>query len=147
MSADNNVKKVEAGLAAVNAQDIDGFISLLEPGFKLYLLVKPELLMPQGQKSGPEAFRKYLGMLYNAFPNFFAEQTNIRGSGHMVHQELVIHGTHMGTLILPNGMRIPPTGLRIQFPCEVFHTFNAAGGFASSTGYVNLLDMVKQFKL
>ena len=147
MSAEDNVRKVEAGLAAVNARDTAGFMRLLEPGFKLHLLIKPEQLMPQGQKSEPEAFGEYLSMLYSAFPDFHVEQTNIRGSGNMVHQELVVHGTHSGALTLPNGLRVPPTGLRVRFPCEVFHTFNAGGGFVGSTGYVNLLDMMKQFKL
>jgi len=147
MSADDNIKKIEAGLAAVNAKDMDGFVRLLEPGFKLHVLVKPEQLMPQGQKSKPEAFREYLGMLYGAFPDFHVEQINIRGNGNMVHQELIIHGTHTGTLTLPNGMLIPPTRLRIRIPCEVFHTFNTSGGFIASTGYVSLLDMIRQFKL
>jgi hypothetical protein len=41
---------------------------------------------------------------------------------------------------------MPPTGLKIRLPVEVFHTFNNQGGFVSSTGYVNLLDIMKQFK-
>ena len=147
MSANDNIKKIEAGVAAVNARDMNRFVQLLEPGFKLHLLVKPEQLMPQGEKSKPEAFRAYLEMLYGAFPDFHVEQINIRGNGNMVHQELVIHGTHTGTLNLPNGTHIPPTRLRIKIPCEVFHTFNAAGGFIASTGYVSLLDILKQFKL
>jgi predicted ester cyclase len=146
MAEQDNIRKVEAGVTAVNARDMDGFVRLLEPGFKLHLLVKPEQLMPQGQKSQPEAFREYLEMLYEAFPDFKVEQTGIRGSGNMVHQELFIHGTHTGTLNLPNGTRIPPTRLRIRIPCEVFHTFNAAGGFIASTGYVSLLDLAKQFR-
>ncbi len=64
----------------------------------------------------------------------------------MVYQEFVILGTHSGPLLLPNGVRLPPTGMKIRLPVEVFHTFNSEGGFVSSTGYANLLDIMKQFK-
>ncbi len=139
------MRKVEAGLAAVNARDVAGFIRLLEPGFKLYLIVKPEQLMPQGQISGPEGFASYLNMLYTAFPDVHLQQESLKANGNIVHQELVIQGRHSGALVLPNGKVLPPTGLRVQIPTEVFHTFNDQGGFVSSTGYANLLDIMRQF--
>lgn len=145
MSTQDNMRKVEAGLAAVNRRDVAGFIRLLEPGFKLYLIVKPEQLMPQGQISGPEGFAAYLNMLYSAFPDVHLQQESLKASGNIVHQELVIHGRHSGPLVLPNGRVLPPTGLRVRIPTEVFHTFNDQGGFISSTGYANLLDIMKQF--
>ncbi len=145
MSAQDNLNKVVAGLTAVNAQDVTAFMQLLEPGFKLYLIIKPERLMPKGQISGPQGFGSYLHMLYTAVPDINFQQVGIRASGHMVYQELVILGMHSGPLELPNGTVVNPTGIRVRLPAEVYHTFDDRGGFISSTGYVNLLDVMKQF--
>ncbi len=41
MSAEDNARKIESGVTAVNARDIPGFVKLLEPGFKLHLILKP----------------------------------------------------------------------------------------------------------
>jgi predicted ester cyclase len=147
MAEKENIAKIETGLAAVNARDVAGFTRLLEPGFKLHLLIKPEQLMPHGQKSGADAFADYLNMLYTAFPDFHIEQVNIRAGGNMVHQEVKIHGAQRGPLALPNGITLPPSGMQVNIPVEVFHTFNASGGFIGSTGYVNLLDIARQFRL
>jgi predicted ester cyclase len=146
MTAEDNKNKILAGTEAVNNRDIQGFIRLLEPGFKLFLIVKPEQLLPEGRVSGPEGFATYLHMLYTAFSNVVFQQQNVQAQGNMVHQEFLILGKHTGPLMLPNGLQIPPTGLKIQLPIEVFHSFNTQGGFISSTGYVNLLDIMKQFK-
>ncbi len=145
MSAQDNLNKVVAGLAAVNAHDLAGFMQILDPGFKLYLIVKPERLMPKGQVSSPQGFGTYLHMLYTALPDLQFQQVGIRANGNMVYQELIILGTHNGPLELPNGSMVNPTGIRVKLPAEVYHTFNDHGGFISSTGYVNLLDVMKQF--
>jgi predicted ester cyclase len=146
MGAEENKKKILDGLKAVNERDVEGFIRLLEPGFKLYLITKPEQLLPPGSISGAEGFGTYLNMLYTAFSDIDFWQVKIEAHGNMVHQEFVIIGQHTGPLQLPNGMKLPPTGFKIRLPVEVFHTFNNEGGFVSSTGYVNLLDIMKQFK-
>jgi predicted ester cyclase len=146
MTAEDNKNKVLAGTFAVNNRDIEGFTRLLEPGFKLFLIVKPEKLLPHGKVSGPEAFATYLDMLYTAFSDVVFQQESLQAQGNMVHQEFLIIGKHTGPLQLPNGVTLPPTGLKIRLPIEVFHTFNNQGGFISSTGYANLLDVMKQFK-
>jgi predicted ester cyclase len=146
MSAEDNEKKIMAGTIAVNNRDIQGFIRLLEPGFKLHLIVKPEKLLPQGRVSGPEGFSAYLYMLYSAFSDIIFQQVSLHALGNIVHQEFLIIGRHTGRLFLPSGIQLPPTGFKIRLPIEVFHTFNDQGGFISSTGYANLLDVLKQFK-
>jgi predicted ester cyclase len=108
--------------------------------------LKPEQLLPQGRVSGPEGFATYLNMLYTAFSDFVFEQQHIQANGNMVHQEFRIIGRHNGPLVLPTGITIPPTNRKINLPVEVFHTFNDQGGFISSTGYTNLLDVLKQFR-
>lgn len=146
MTAEDNKKKILAGTTAVNNRDIEGFTRLLAPGFKLYLIVKPEKLLPHGKVSGPEGFSTYLGMLYTAFSDVVFQQESVQAQGNMVHQEFLIIGKHTGPLLLPNGMVLPPTRLKIRLPIEVFHTFNNMGEFVSSTGYANLMDIMKQFK-
>jgi len=146
MTAEDNKNKILAGTTAVNNRDIEGFTRLLEPGFKLFLIVKPERLLPHGKVSGTEGFSTYLGMLYTAFSDAIFQQKSVQAQGNMVHQEFLIIGKHTGPLLLPNGIELPPTGLNIRLPIEVFHTFNNEGGFVSSTGYANLLDIMKQFK-
>ncbi len=145
MSAQGNLNKVVAGLTAVNNRDVAGFLRMLESGFKLYLIVKPEQLMAQGQISSPQGFGTYLQMLYAAFPDLCFQQVGIRANGNMVYQELIILGTHQGPLELPNGTLMNATGIRVHIPAEVYHTFDDQGGFISSTGYINLLDIMKQF--
>ena len=146
MSTQDNMSKVTAGLTAVNTQDVDGFVRLLEPGFKLFLIVKPERLLPQGQVDGADGFGEYLKMLYAAFENVRFEQQSLSANGNMVYQELLVAGKHSGPLMLPNGLEVPPTQLQINMKTEVFHTFNNQGGFLSSTGYANLDDLVETFQ-
>jgi predicted ester cyclase len=146
MTAQDNLNRVLAGLTAVNNRDVQGFVDLLEPDFKLYLILKPEQLLPQGRVSGPEGFATYLNMLYTAFSDVVFKQVGIQANGNMVHQEFIILGRHNGPLVLPTGITIPPTGRKINLPIEVFHTFSEQGAFISSTGYANLLDVLKQFR-
>jgi predicted ester cyclase len=145
VSPQDNANKIEAGFKAVNERDIETFLALLEPSFKLQLILKPELLQGKGTLHGLDGFRYYLNLLYTAFPDYVMEQVNITARGNMVYQEIIIHGTHQGEFELPNGMKIPPTGLRINIPVEVFHTFDAQGRFLSSTGYANMIEVFKQF--
>ena len=74
MTTQENLEKVLAGLDAVNQRDIQSFIALLSPDFKLYLIVKPERLLPQGRISGADGFATYLSMLYTAFSDVVFEQ-------------------------------------------------------------------------
>ena len=142
MSTQENTNKISAGLTAVNNHDVDGFVRLLEPGFKLFLIVKPEKLIPQGQVDGADGFGDYLKMLYSAFENMHFEQQSLSANGNMVYQELLVVGKHSGPLLLPDGREIQPTQLTINMKTEVFHTFNNRGGFLSSTGNANLLDII-----
>jgi len=146
VTTQDNLDKVVAGLEAVNKRDIESFVLLLGPDFKLYLIVKPERLLPTGKVSGPEGFAGYLKMLFTAFSDVVFEQTNLQANGNMVHKEFLIRGKHDGPLELPNGITIPPTRRKIRLPVEVFHTFNEQGDYINATGYANLLDIMKQFK-
>ena len=147
MPSQENMAKVEAGFTAVNKRDVETFLALLDPTFKLQLILKPEVLQAHGDLAGPEGFRYYLNLLYTAFPDYLMEQTKITAQGNMVYQEITIHGSHLGDFVLPNGLKVPPTGLRIAIPVEVYHTFDPSGRFLSSTGYANLIDVFKQFGL
>lgn len=145
MSSEANVAKITAGFKAVNDRDFDAFLALLEPDFKLNLVLKPEMLQAHGEMQGREGFKYYLNLLNTAFPDYVMEQVSINAHGNMVYQQINLRATHLGNFILPNGIKIPPTGLRVMIPTEVYHTFDQNGAFKSSTGYANLLDVMRQF--
>ncbi len=145
MSSQDNIAKVQAGFKLVSERNFEAFLALLEPDFKLQLILKPEVLQAHGDLRGLEGFRYYLNLLATAFPDYVMEEVTIRAHGNMVFQEIILRGTHLGDFILPNGIKIPPTRLRVQVPSEVFHTFDPQGRFVSSTGYANLIDVLRQF--
>ncbi len=146
MPDQNSLAKIEAGIAAVNAQDVDGLLGLLEPGFQLNVILKPEQLLPPGQISGGQAIGEYLAMIFSAFPDFHLESRSLNGDGDLVHQQVVAHGTHLGLLTLPDGKLLSATRIQVQLPVEIFHSFNVSGGYVASTSYVNLLDVMRQFR-
>jgi ketosteroid isomerase-like protein len=147
MSAQDNMTKVEAGFKAVNERDLDTFLALLEPDFKLLLILEPAALQTQASLGGREGFKSYLDLLYSAFPDFRMEQVTISGHRNMVYQEIIIYGSHLGKFVLPTGLKIPPTGLKVRIPVEIYHSFDDTGCFKSSTGHAKLIDVLKQFGL
>jgi len=147
MSAQDNIAKVEAGLKAVNEHGIDEFVALLEPDFKLQLILEPATSQSPGAANGRDGFRAYLWLLFSAFPDFRMEQVRISAHGNKVYQEIIVYGAHLGEFVLPNGLKIPPTGLEVRILVEIYHTFNESGGFISSTGHAKLVDVLKQFGL
>ena len=142
MGAEDNLRTVEAGFAAVNAHDLDGFIALLDPEFRLQLVFKPPMVQ-QGDLNGREELRRVLSLTNSAFPDYQMEQVALRANGNMVYHELMVRGTHQANLTLPNGVTVQPTGRRVEMPVEVYHTFDPAGRYMSSTIHVNLLDVLK----
>ena len=112
---------------------------------KLQVIIKPLALHQQGTFNGKEGFRYYLNLLFTSFPDFHMDQVTLRAEGNMVYHEVVIHGTHEVAFTLPNGLEVPPTHTRVNLPIEVYHTFAPDGRFLSSTGYINILDVVRQF--
>lgn len=145
MSVDDNLRKIEAGFAAVSARNIDGFLAILDPDFRLQVIIKPLALHQAGTFNGKDGFRYYLNLLFTSFPDFQMDQGVLQANGNKVYHEMVIHGTHEVAFTLPNGIQVPPSHTRINLPLEVFHTFDAEGRFMSSTCYINILDVVRQF--
>jgi hypothetical protein len=145
MSAQDNMTKVEAGFKAVNEGDINTFLALLESDFKLLLIVEPETPQTQASLGGRDGFKSYLDLLYSAFPDFRMEQITISAHRNMVYQKIIICGCHLGEFVLPTGLKIPPTRLKVRIPVEIYHTFDETGSFRSSTGHAKLVDVLKQF--
>jgi predicted ester cyclase len=145
MSAEDNLNRIVAGFEAVSARDIDKFLSYLDPDFRLQVILKPLALHQQGTFNGKEGFRYYLNLLFTSFPDFHMDQIALRANGNMVYHEIVIHGTHQAAFTLPNGIVVPPSGMRVELPLEVYHTFDPTGRFISSTSYINLLVVLIQF--
>lgn len=145
MSAQDNLNKIAAGIAAVEAHDIEQFLSYLDPDFKLQLIIKPMALHQQGSFNGKDGFRHYLNLLLTSFPDFRMEQVALRAEADTVYHEMVIHGTHQAAFALPNGIVVPPTHMQVNLRIEAYYTFSPDGRFMSSTGYVNILDVLRQF--
>jgi len=145
MSAQDNLNIITAGFAAVEAHDIERFLSYLDPDFKLQLIIKPMALHQQGSFNGKDGFRHYLNLLLTSFPDFRLEQIALRADGDTVYHEMVVRGTHQAALTLPNGIVVPATHTRVNLPIEAYYTFSPDGRFLSSTGYVNILDVIRQF--
>ena len=146
MSSEENLRKVEAGLVAVNIRDVETFLALLDPEFQLKLVLKPDMVNQEGAHNGKEELRAQINQVYSVFPDYQMEQVVLRAHGNMVYHEVIVRGTHQGGFTLPNGVTIAPTGRRVEIPVEVYHTFDPTGRFLSSTVYVNLLDVLKQFQ-
>lgn len=143
MGAEENLRKVEAGFAAVNARDVTTFIGLLDPEFQLKLVVRPPMLGLQQGLSGADQLRYYFDLVFSAMPDFHLDQVALRANGNMVYHEVIARGTHQVSFTLPGGVRIPATGQRIEMPVEVYHTFDPSGRYMSSTVNVNMIDVLK----
>lgn len=146
MSSEDNLHKVEAGFVAVNVRDIDAFLALLDPEFQLQLVFKPEMVNQPGAHNDKNELRAHFNLVYSAFPDYQMEQVSLRAFGNMVYHEVIVRGTHQGSFTLPTGVTISPTGRHVEIPVEVYHTFDPAGRFLSSTVNVNLMDVLKQFQ-
>ncbi len=147
MSEQDNRATIQDLVAGFNAHDLDQFLRPFAPGFRMHVILKPEQLLPPGQLTNPAAYAAYLLMLFAAFPDLLVETFSLEASAQMVYHQIIVHGTHRGPLTLPNGRTLQPTGFFIDLPMEIFHSFDAAGHYVASTSYVNLLDVMHQFRL
>jgi predicted ester cyclase len=144
MSAEDNLRRVKLGFDAVNEHHIDAFIDLLDPEFRFQMVMRPQMLQTGGTINGPEGLRHYLNLFLTGFPDFHLEEISLRASGNMVYYEVIAHGTHTQGIPIPNSITIPATGQRVKIPVEVYHTFDTAGRYISTTVHVDIVDVIKQ---
>ena len=95
-------EQAQSFFAAMNAHDFDTMLGMLSPTC--------EIRTPQGNFTGREAYRAWIGGLLRAVPDMTHELNGIHvENGDTLAFELHAFGTMTGPLTTPAG-EIPPTG-------------------------------------
>lgn len=120
MSIQENVKLVETGIEAFNAQDWDRFFAISDESVVIYA---PDLEEPL---KGLEAYRDRFEGSPEAFPDQHIETRRVFGQGDWVIMEGVFTGTNGGTFTGPDGQEAGPTNKRVELPIALI--FKVEGG-------------------
>lgn len=93
------VQLAERQAEAINARDLDGYLSRIDDAYEGYSETAPEPI------SGPEGARQYLENLFRAFPDLQLEIQQVIVSGNSLAVRMRATGTHSGTFagIAPTG--------------------------------------------
>jgi len=110
MAPETNVELVRAGLAALNAGDLDACIELASPDLIINLAELPAPL------HGRDTWREGAAMFRRAFPDLHAEIEDIFASGDRVAVRLRMRGTHEGEYL-----GIPPSGRTVSYVSHEFY--------------------------
>jgi steroid delta-isomerase-like uncharacterized protein len=114
MAEKDNIQLAEKQIAALNAQDLDQYLSRIDDSYVGESETAP------GPIRGPEGVRKNLEMLFGAFPDLRLEIEQILASGDHVVIRLAVTATHKG-----NFAGIAATNKRISFhACNVVELRN-----------------------
>ncbi|MEE9592137.1 MAG: ester cyclase [Thermoplasmata archaeon] len=120
MSIQENVRLVETGIEAFNAQDWDRFFAMSDESIVIYA---PDLEEPL---KGLEAYRDRFEGSPEAFPDQHIETRRVFGQGDWVVMEGVFTGTNDGTFTGPGGQEVGPTNKRVELPMAL--VFKIEGG-------------------
>jgi len=90
MAEKDNIQFVEQQVAALNARDLEGYLSRIDDSYVGASEIAP------GPICGHEGVRQNIGMLFEAFPDVRLEIKQIIASGDSVAVLLRITGTHKG---------------------------------------------------
>jgi len=114
MADKDNIQYAEQQVAALNAHDIEGYVSRIDDSYVGF----SELA--QGQIRGREGVRQYIETILRAFPDVRVEVEQIIASGDYVVTRSRVIGTHKGTLA-----GIAPTNKSVVVPsCNVVELRN-----------------------
>ena len=100
MSTEENKSIMRRGYEALNQRNFSFFDEMCTPDFVFHYASR--------KIEGPEAFKQFLSMWSNAFPDLHFTVDDIVAEGDMVVVRHTAHGTHQGEL-----MGIPSTGKRV----------------------------------
>jgi deazaflavin-dependent oxidoreductase (nitroreductase family)/steroid delta-isomerase-like uncharacterized protein len=89
-----------------NAGDLDGIMDLYAED--------AVQVMPDGTFEGRSAIRERLAQDMTAFPDMHFGFVSFIEQGDAFADEFVAVGTHAGSLVLPDGTELPPTGKRVE---------------------------------
>ena len=114
MAEKENILLAENQIAALNARDLDQYLSRIDDSYVGESETAP------GPIRGPEGVRKNLEMMFKAFPDLRLEVEQILGSGDHVVARLRVTGTHKG-----NFAGIAPTNKSVSWRgCNVVELRN-----------------------
>jgi predicted ester cyclase len=114
MAEKDNIRFTEQQVAALNARDLDGYLSRMDDAY-----VGQSELAP-GPIRGREGVRQNLEMIFRAFPDLRLETEQIIASGDFVVARLRATGTHKGSFA-----GIAPTKKSVAFHlCSVVEIRN-----------------------
>ncbi len=137
MSVEENIRLVNATLAAFEEHDMDGFVSFMSESVVNYAPGRTEPL-----RGRDEVREDNIGFLAT-YPDVQFEITRIFGDGDMVCAEGFVKGTNKGPIPGPDGMMSPPTNKSVRVPaCFVVKIEN--GMISEIREYLDQLEFSKQ---
>lgn len=100
----SNIELMRTAFAALQRQDIDAAVALMQPDFLINIAGVP------GQKRGTDTWRKHAKILFTAFPDLRVKIDDIFAADDKVTMRLRLSGTHSGEYL-----GVQPTGKHIEY--------------------------------
>ena len=114
MAENENIEYAKQQIAALNAHDVDSYVSRIDESYV------GQSEMAPGPIRGPEGVRQSMQMLFAAFPDLRLEIVQIISSGNFIVTQSRATGTHKGTFA-----GIPATNKSVVVPsCNVIELRN-----------------------
>ena len=113
--SDQTLLVVRRVFAAFAAHDLDAFRDLLHPGIVLHVGGGPTTI------AGIDAVVAAVSVTIRAIPDLRVNVVSAFAHGPLGAAEVVREGTHTGTVVLPDGTSLPPSGRGVRLPeCVMF---------------------------
>ncbi|MFD4673326.1 ester cyclase [Lentzea sp. NPDC058450] len=120
--------------------DVEGVVTLLAEDYELTDMATGETIR------GHDGFRDWMRRSREGLPDAVAEVMALHQDENVVVAEVRNHGTHTGTLTMPDGTTYPATGRRLDVRgCEVLRFHDRR--IVSCTVYYDALSMAEQLDL
>ena len=134
-----NKKLLDRYVERYNAGDLDGVMDLYAED--------AEQNMPDGTFVGRDAIRDRLAQELIAFPDVNHVVRSFVEQGDAFCDEWTFAGTHTGSLLLPDGRELAPTGKRIEVRGMEYCRVNDDGKLTLDTLYYDNVDVLVQLGL
>jgi steroid delta-isomerase-like uncharacterized protein len=134
-----NEKLLDRYVERYNAGDLDGVMDLYAEDALQN--------MPDGTFVGRDAIRDRLAQELIAFPDVNHVVRSFVEQGDAFCDEWTFAGTHTGSLLLPDGRELPPTGKRIEVRGMEYCQVNDNGKLTVDTLYYDNLAVLVQLGL
>ena len=93
MAEKDNIEHAKQQIAALNARDLDGYLSRIDESYVGHSETRPEPIR------GVEGVRQYIQSLLIAFPDLMIEAEQVIASGDTVVIRMRATGTHRGSYV------------------------------------------------